>query len=425
MSFVTSAGTRDGGPPAANQVIGRDDRTSIRLENVTVRYGTVTAVRDLGLDVAQGEMLVLLGPSGCGKTSVMRGIAGLERPATGRITLGDTLVFDADAGIDVPAHRRGVGMVFQSYAIWPHKTVFQNVAFPLRMQRLPRKDVRARVTEALDVVGLADFGSRGASLLSGGQMQRVALARSIVMRPRVLLLDEPLSNLDAKLRDRLRFELKEIQRRLGLTSIYVTHDQNEALALADRVAVMRDGVITQLDDPVSLYERPASTFVADFLNVTNIFAGTVRAADPNGTVLIGLDGHPQTIRARAGAGIAEGQRVDVCIRPEALSVRVIDDTDETRGTGDAAGTGGTAGAAGDTGSPEDGASFTAEVGPVTYLGTHVRLRAQVDDGPVLEIVSYHSATSLTSGTRIAVTVDPDAVHVLPAPDTDPAGGEPR
>ncbi|MQA87470.1 MAG: ATP-binding cassette domain-containing protein [Streptosporangiales bacterium] len=206
--------------------------TAIRIENVTVRYGTVTAVRGLSLDVARGEMLVLLGPSGCGKTSVMRGIAGLETPAAGRITLADTVVFDAGRGIDVPVHRRGVGMVFQSYAIWPHKTVFQNVAFPLRMQRLPRKEIRARVAEALELVGLADFGSRGVSLLSGGQMQRVALARSVVMRPRVLLLDEPLSNLDAKLRDRLRFELREIQQHLGLTAASLTGGARVSVGIA-------------------------------------------------------------------------------------------------------------------------------------------------------------------------------------------------
>jgi iron(III) transport system ATP-binding protein len=288
----------------------------IEIQQLTKRYGSVVAVNSLDLTVSEGELLVLLGPSGCGKTTTMRAIVGLEEPDSGRILVGDSVVYDATRAINVPPHRRQMGMVFQSYAIWPHKSVFQNVSYPLERQGIDRAAIVRRVAEALELVGLTGYGERGASLLSGGQMQRVALARSIVGRPRVLLLDEPLSNLDARLRDHLRFELRDIQQRLGITAVYVTHDQSEALALADRIAVMRDGVIVQLADPLELYRHPASIFVADFLGVGNILPGNVVTQHADGTCALRLDPGATMLRATTRATI--GARVHACVRPEHL-----------------------------------------------------------------------------------------------------------
>ena len=228
----------------------------VTIENLTLCYEGNTVVRDLDLEIADGESLVLLGQSGCGKTSTMRCVAGLETPNIGRITIGDRVVHDSATGRAVPPHKRNVGMVFQSYAVWPHRTVFENVAFSLTMQKVGKDETRQRVLDTLDLVGLRELADRGASQLSGGQMQRVALARSLVMRPSVLLLDEPLSNLDARLRERLRIELRELQLGSSLTTVYVTHDQVEAFALADRIALMQNGRIVQIGTPEEIYKNP-------------------------------------------------------------------------------------------------------------------------------------------------------------------------
>ena len=259
----------------------------IDVQGLTLNYGDAVAIDNLDLSVADGEALVLLGQSGCGKTSTMRCIAGLEAPAAGTIKIGGEVVFDGSKGVSKPSHKRNIGMVFQSYAIWPHLTVFENVAFPLVMERKKKAEIQPRVEETLELVGLSSMSSRGASLLSGGQMQRVALARSLVMQPSVLLLDEPLSNLDARLRDRLRIELRELQQRLGLTSIYVTHDQEEALALADKIALMQGGRIVQIGTPDDIYSRPQSASIADFLGVGNILPADV--IDTTSVRLAGLD----------------------------------------------------------------------------------------------------------------------------------------
>ena len=247
----------------------------ITLENLSLQYSGNTVVKELDLEIADGESLVLLGQSGCGKTSTMRCIAGLEQPSGGRITIGDTVVHDSERRVSVAPYKRNVGMVFQSYAVWPHRTVFENVGFSLKMKKVPKEEATKRVRKALAVVGLSDFETRGASQLSGGQMQRVALARSLVMQPSVLLLDEPLSNLDARLRERLRIELREIQLDLSLTTVYVTHDQIEAFALADRIALMQGGRIVQIGTPQEIYAAPSTKSIADFLGVGNIFPCTV------------------------------------------------------------------------------------------------------------------------------------------------------
>ena len=251
-------------------------QASIEVRDLTVHYGAVVAVRGVTFDVGAGEHLTLLGPSGCGKTTTLRAIAGLERPTSGEIRIGGSPVFSSAARVNVPAEDRGLSMVFQSYAIWPHMSVFDNVAYGLRVRKRPAAEVTARVREALDLVQLGDLGRRSAAKLSGGQQQRVALARAFVFSPSVLLFDEPLSNLDAKLRAEMRVELKELQRRLGITSVYVTHDLEEALAISDRVVVMRDGAIEQVGTPGEIYDRPRNTFVADFVGSANLIRGRRR-----------------------------------------------------------------------------------------------------------------------------------------------------
>ncbi|HXF83379.1 MAG TPA: ABC transporter ATP-binding protein, partial [bacterium] len=247
----------------------------LRLEGVGKAYGRIWAVRALDLAVADGEFVTLLGPSGCGKTTTLRMIAGFIRPTTGRIAVDGRVLSDAAARTTVPPERRGMGMVFQTYAVWPHMTAFQNVAYPLRRQGRSRAEIESEVRRALQLVKLGDYAHRFPHELSGGQQQRVALARALVMEPAVLLLDEPLSNLDAKLREEMRFEIKELQRRLGITVVYVTHDQGEAMAMSQRIAVMSAGHLVQVGRPEEIYERPATPFVAAFLGVANFLPGRI------------------------------------------------------------------------------------------------------------------------------------------------------
>jgi ABC-type Fe3+/spermidine/putrescine transport system ATPase subunit len=296
----------------------------LSVRGLVKRFGAVTAVDGVSFDVAPGELFTILGPSGCGKTTVLRSIAGLETPEAGEIAIGDELLFSCDRGADVPANQRRLGLVFQSYALWPHMNVFETVAFPLdaapRRERLSRAAIRARVEEALDVVALAGLADRPATDLSGGQQQRLALARALVSRPRLLLLDEPLSSLDAKLREAMRFELKRLQREAGVAAVYVTHDQAEALAISDRIAVMTAGAIEQVGRPREVYERPASRFVAGFVGVANLIEGVVESRDANGTAAVATS--EGTLRASAPATLAAGSRVVVVVRPEHVELRV-------------------------------------------------------------------------------------------------------
>jgi ABC-type Fe3+/spermidine/putrescine transport system ATPase subunit len=258
----------------------------IEVRDLVVRYGDVAAVNGVSFTVGQGEHVTLLGPSGCGKTTTLRAIAGLEEPSGGSIHIDGETVYSAAQRRNVPAERRGVSMVFQSYAVWPHMSVFDNVAYGLRVRKLPRSEIAEQVDRALGLVQMRAFADRSAALLSGGQQQRVALARAIAFSPTVLLFDEPLSNLDAKLRVEMRVELRELQRRLGVTSLYVTHDQEEALAISDRVVVMNVGGIEQLGTPEDIYNRPKTRFVADFVGSANLIAGQLanRAVDPGPVV---------------------------------------------------------------------------------------------------------------------------------------------
>jgi iron(III) transport system ATP-binding protein len=277
----------------------------------------VDAVAGVSFTVAPGAFYTLLGPSGCGKTSTLRCIAGLEVPTEGRIEIGETVVFSGEPRRVVPPHRRDIGMVFQSYAIWPHMTVFENVAFPLRhgRQKLPSRVVRERVMRVLDLVGLASYAARPAPLLSGGQQQRVALARALAREPAVLLLDEPLSNLDTKLRESMRDQIRTLVQRLGITTLYVTHDQLEALTMSDMVGLMRDGRIVQEGPPRAIYLEPRDPFVANFLGRTNFLPGLVRrgaAGDPFGWV----DTRWGSLGSSLPAWAADGARVTVGFRPE-------------------------------------------------------------------------------------------------------------
>jgi iron(III) transport system ATP-binding protein len=276
-------------------------------------------VQGIAFSVPQGQLFPLLGPSGCGKTTTLRSIAGLERPTAGEIAVDDAIVYSSSSGVFVPPNRRGFGMVFQSYAIWPHMDVYSNAAFPLRFgaTRHGRDEVERRVMRVLKAVGLDELRDRDATKLSGGQQQRLALARALVMEPKLLLLDEPLSNLDAKLRERMRFELKRLQRELGITTVYVTHDQSEALALSHRIAVMNEGRIQQIGAPRDVYERPCNRFVADFVGSTNFVEGVVIAKEPiDGAHTIETAIGP--IRAHSVDALAAGDRVVVSIRPEDL-----------------------------------------------------------------------------------------------------------
>ena len=241
----------------------------------------VKAAQNVTYEVPEGKLFTLLGPSGCGKTTTLRSIAGLERPRAGEITVGGVTVFSSEKNIFVAPNKRNFGMVFQSYAIWPHMNVFQNVAFPLNVgsKKYSKKEIEDKVMRVLTAVGLDHVSDREATKMSGGQQQRLALARALVMEPKLLLLDEPLSNLDAKLRERMRFELKRMQRELGLTTIYVTHDQGEALALSHEIAVMNAGRVVQIGSPRDIYERPTNKFVADFVGLTNFLDATIEAPE--------------------------------------------------------------------------------------------------------------------------------------------------
>jgi ABC-type Fe3+/spermidine/putrescine transport system ATPase subunit len=249
----------------------------IEVNRLELYYGNVPAVRGVSFNVLPGEQLTLLGPSGCGKTTTLRAIAGLEQPTAGEIRIDGVTVYSSQRGIHIRAEKRGLSMVFQSYAIWPHMTVFENVAYGLRVRRIAAAEIAERVDHALEMVQMRSFASRRAAQLSGGQQQRVALARAFVFSPSVLLFDEPLSNLDAKLRADMRVELRELQHRLGITSVYVTHDLEEALAMSDRIVVMRDGLIEQTGTPDEIYRLPNSAFVADFVGSANLIRGRHRA----------------------------------------------------------------------------------------------------------------------------------------------------
>ncbi len=287
------------------------------------------AVDGVSFHIPAGGIVVLLGPSGCGKTTTLRCVAGLEHPTGGRISIGGRMVSAPAEGVMVPPRLRNIGMVFQSYAVWPHMTVKQNVAYPLRHRRVARAEMERKVAAVLDLVGLSELAQRAVVALSGGQMQRVALARSLVYEPALLLLDEPLSNLDAQLRLRLRDDLRRIIKQAGVTALYVTHDQAEAVVLGDRIGVMRDGKLLQMAPAEQIYNRPADLFVASFTGASNLLSGRVIARNGEfGTVE--MEGGQQ-LAAWLGARVEAGARVHIAVRPE--NVRIGDDGSANRVTG--------------------------------------------------------------------------------------------
>ncbi len=364
----------------------------IRIEDLQVRFdsdkGVVHAVRGVSIDVSAGEFYTLLGPSGCGKTTTLRCLAGLERPSGGRITIGNALVHDSTRGVTVPTHKRDIGMVFQSYAIWPHLTVFENVAFPLREVRpkISEAKIEERVGKALELVQLGGYESRPAPFLSGGQQQRLALARAIVREASVVLFDEPLSNLDAKLRAETRLELRTLVKRLGMTALYVTHDQTEALTMADRVAVMRDGEIVQEASPKEIYQHPNSRFVASFIGQCN-FAEAKVTAGPNGTAPGRVDSEWGPLLVDLGEEAVPGKSITIAVRPE--NVRLV--------TGDAP--------AGDT-------SAEGEVTEIVFLGEALECRVRCGKADL--VARVHPAQAVEVGAKVGVVVLPGDVAILSA-----------
>ncbi|AKI01934.1 ABC-type spermidine/putrescine transport system, ATPase component [Hoeflea sp. IMCC20628] len=364
----------------------------IGIDNLHVRFnsdkGQVHAVRGVSINVAPGEFYTLLGPSGCGKTTTLRCLAGLERPSGGSITIGDVLVHDTDKDISIPTYRRDIGMVFQSYAIWPHLTVFENVAFPLREMRpkLAESEIERRVKNALELVQLSGYETRPAPFLSGGQQQRLALARAIVREASVVLFDEPLSNLDAKLRAETRLELRRLVKRLGMTALYVTHDQTEALTMADRVAVMRDGQIAQEATPVEIYKRPVSQFVASFIGQCNFAKATIRAL-PTGDALGHIDTEWGALAFSDGRGRAAGDDVTIAVRPE--NVRLADDHTQA-------------------GVPR----ITGEVSEIVFLGEALECRINLGDSNL--ITRMHPSSAVVAGDKVDVVIRPDDVAILAA-----------
>ena len=292
----------------------------LSVRNLVKRFGDKTIIDRISLDIADGELVSLLGPSGCGKTTTLRCIAGLETPEEGRIEIDGEVVFDSSAGIMVEPYNRSIGMVFQSYAIWPHLTVFENVAFPLRVRRRPGAEVEQKVSRALEMVGLGAFRDRSSQQLSGGQQQRVAVARAIVHAPAVLLFDEPLSNLDAKLRDRTRAELRKLQRDLHVATVYVTHDQAEALSLSDRILVMSEGRILQQGTPEDIYHAPTDSFVADVVGAANFLAVEFRGQGLDGIRAVTRDG----AAVRASTGSVPPGPGTIMIRPDKMRLEPPD-----------------------------------------------------------------------------------------------------
>jgi ABC-type Fe3+/spermidine/putrescine transport system ATPase subunit len=285
----------------------------IDIENVTKRFGSMAAVNEVNLSIQEGELFTLLGPSGCGKTTLLRLVAGFYAPDEGEIR------FDGQNVNQVPPNERGIGMVFQNFALWPHMTVYENAAYGLKLRRLGHGEIAARVGAVFEKVKLTGFGGRYPGQLSGGQQQRVALARALVLNPKILLLDEPLSNLDAKIRVQVRQEIRKLQKELGITTMYVTHDQEEALTLSDRIAVFNQGKVFQVGPPKALYERPANRFVADFIGINNLIDGTIQT----------VDGRERRLRVETAVGELSalfderfhvGDRCVLCVRPENATV---------------------------------------------------------------------------------------------------------
>lgn len=358
---------------------------SLTLQGITRKFGDVTAVDDVSLEIARGELFFLLGPSGCGKTTLLRLVAGFYAPDRGSI------LFDDQDVTRTPPHRRNTGMVFQNYALWPHMSVRENVAYGLVLRKVPSSEQRDRVSEALGMVRMDAYGERSPNQLSGGQQQRVALARALVIQPDVVLLDEPLSNLDARLRLEMRDEIRRIHDETGTTMVYVTHDQKEALSMADRMAVMDVGAVAQTGDPRSIYARPASAFVADFIGETNFVAGRLTRTETPLSIETAVGVLHSTVEPAEGLSL--GDEVVCSVRPEAIRVSEPD-------------------AAGG----EDGNVLDGVVQQTVYLGDHEQYSVRLSDGTLVKLVDHHPGRRRAGpGAPIRLKCDASQVVVLGKP----------
>jgi spermidine/putrescine ABC transporter ATP-binding subunit len=358
--------------------------SGLQLERLYKTFGAFTAVDDVSLEVAQGEFVSLVGPSGCGKTTILRCISGLLEPDSGRIRLGDADI------THMPVHRRELGLVFQSYALFPHMTIFENVAFGLRRRGVPEGDIRTRVGAVLDLVRLSGLEDRFPRQLSGGQQQRVALARAVVTEPKLLLLDEPLSNLDALLREEMRVELKRLQEQIGVTTIFVTHDQAEALTLSDRIVVLKNGSIEQIGTPEDIYHRPATPFVASFIGRSNFLLGKVTEHE-DGSLRIRLDNGLDVV-AQADEPLAPGTAVQVSLRHEGIRLA-------------------NAPAPGAANAFQGTIVFQAFGGPITHYVV------QLADGTELLADTPNADAQWQRGATVYAELPPDLMKVLPAERT--------
>jgi iron(III) transport system ATP-binding protein len=362
----------------------------LQIEGLRKSFGREAAVAGISFGVERGKILTLLGPSGCGKTTTLRCVAGLEQPDAGRIAIdGEPMTSVAD-GIAVPPERRNVGMVFQSYAVWPHMTVAQNVAYPLEVRRWPRAEIAGRVDTALAMVGLGRFRDQHATKLSGGQQQRVALARALVFNPRLLLFDEPLSNLDAKLREQLRVEIVRLQREVGITSVYVTHDQAEAIVISDQIIVMNGGRIEQQGDARAIYSRPANRFVAEFIGLANLLPAEVTApAVPDGFLGVSIalrEGERVALRAvMPGGRLPAAARALLSIRPEDVEMAPA-------------------------GGPPEPNQLAATVASAVYMGDHIDYHLEA--GALRLRAQAKPSARFLPGERVTLTLPPPACVCL-------------
>jgi iron(III) transport system ATP-binding protein len=366
----------------------------VRIQKLEKYFGEdkerIHVLKGISLEIPEGSLYTFLGPSGCGKTTTLRCVAGLERPDVGSISIDGKAVFSTAERIYIPTNKRPIGMVFQSYAIWPHMTVFENVAYPLTIRRRSKSEIKKRVADVLKIVGLQGLEDRPAPKLSGGQQQRVAFARALVNEPKVMLLDEPLSNLDAKLREQMRFEIKALQRRVNITTIYVTHDQAEALAISDQIAVMHAGTLIEVGSPHQLYSRPKRRFTATFLGLTNLIPGTV--------LELGGDGLPGKMETKKGifafipaSGLVKRQAAILSIRPEHIEV-MKQKPQVTQNV------------------------LEGTVKEAIFMGDAYHCQIAVDD--MLLRVHTHPFLSMSPGDKVYLHLDPQSCNGLPAEDTE-------
>lgn len=353
----------------------------VEVRDLVKLFGRVRAVDEIAFDVGRGEFLTLLGPSGCGKSTTLRLIAGLERPDAGQISVDGRVVTSPQSGVFIPPEKRGMGMVFQSYAVWPHMTVFENIAFPLRVRHAPSTEVHKRVYQVLETLGLSGMADRPSPLLSGGQQQRVALGRALVSDPTLLLLDEPFSNLDARLREGMRLEMGQLQRRLGLTTIFVTHDQTEAMMLSDRIFVMNAGRVEQTGTPRQVYEQPASRFVMDFLGRIN-YAAAHAVRLPSGQLAAMLADAAAPLAVALPEDVREGQPVSLAFRSADVQL-----TPGTMGSG-----------------------WAGTVLTVAYLGGREEYVIRLDTSGA-EVKAEGASQSLAPGTPVRVDVPVNQIRV--------------